>query len=153
MTQTEKFKKNEIIFREGDSGETMYDIISGTVGIYSAYGTEEQKLLTKLTEEAFFGEMGMIEKLPRSATAVALEETTVRVITADTFKDYISEKPAKALVVLQYTSNRLRRLSYDYVEACSAIKEYCKAEEAGEKPDAKLLEKLKKIDAESKKKK
>ena len=127
MTESVKFKKNEIIFREGEVGKTMYDIVSGTVGIYAAYGTEDQKLLTKLVPEDFFGEMGMIEELPRSATAVALEAVEAFVVTKENFKEYITEKPAKALTVLEYTSRRLRRLSYDYVEACAAIAEYVKA--------------------------
>ena len=153
MTESIKFKKNEIIFKEGDAGNTMYDITSGSVGIYSNYGTAEQNLLTKLGPEDFFGEMGMIEELPRSATAVALEATEACVITKDNFKDYITEKPAKALTVLEYTSRRLRRLSYDYVEACAAIAEYVKADEKGEKPSADLMAKLKKIDANAKAKK
>ena len=153
MTESVKFKKNEVIFREGEVGKTMYDIVSGTVGIYAAYGTEDQKLLTKLVPEDFFGEMGMIEELPRSATAVALEAVEAFVVTKENFKEYITEKPAKALTVLEYTSRRLRRLSYDYVEACAAIAEYVKADEKGEKPSDDLMAKLKKIDAAAKAKK
>lgn len=153
MTETVKFKKNEVIFKEGDVGNTMYDIICGSVGIYSGYGTKEQNLLTKLGAEDFFGEMGMIEDLPRSATAVALEATDAKVITKENFKDYITERPVKALKVLEYTSRRLRNLSYDYVEACAALAQYVKADENGEKPDHDLLNKLKKIDAAAKAKK
>ena len=153
MTESVKFKKNEVIFREGEVGKTMYDIVSGTVGIYSNYGKAEQNLLTKLGPEDFFGEMGMIEELPRSATAVALEATEAFVVTKENFKDYITDKPAKALTVLEYTSRRLRRLSYDYVEACAAIAEYVKTEEKGEKPSSDLMAKLKKINAAAKAKK
>ena len=153
MTETVKFKKNEIIFKEGDEGNTMYDILSGSVGIYSGYGTKEQNLLTKLGPEDFFGEMGMIEELPRSATAVALEATDTRAITKENFKDYITERPVKALKVLEYTSRRLRNLSYDYVEACAALAAYVKADEKGEQPDPDLIKKLKKIDAAAKAKK
>jgi len=153
MANRLKFKKNEIIFKEGDEGECMYDILSGNVGIYSSYGTPDQKLLTTLGEDAFFGEMGMIEKLPRSATAVALEETYVNAINENDFSEFLADRPSKALTVLQCTSNRLRKLSYDYVEACAAIAEYVKQEEKGEKPSAELMAKLKKINALSKKKK
>ncbi len=153
MTETVKFKKNEIIFKEGDEGNTMYDIIDGSVGIYSGYGTKEQNLLTKLGPEDFFGEMGMIEELPRSATAVALEATTAKAITKENFKEYITERPVKALKVLEYTSRRLRNLSYDYVEACAALSAYVKADEKGEQPDPDLMKKLKKIDVAAKAKK
>ena len=152
MAEIKKFKKNEIIFREGDSGNTMYDIRFGTVGIYAAYGTKEQKLLTKLESEEFFGEMGMIEGLPRSATAVALENTEVAVITNDNFSEYLSVKPAKAFEILKHTSYRLRQLSADYIEACAAMQEYVKDEKDGKAHSDELMNKMKKIDAASKRK-
>ena len=65
-------KRTEIIFNEGDKSDRMYDIRHGRVGIYANYGTKEEKLLTELTKDQFFGEMGIIEGYPRSATAVAL---------------------------------------------------------------------------------
>ena len=153
MTNFKKYKKNEVIFSEGETGDTMYDIVWGSVGIYSAYKTPDQKLLKKLTEDEMFGEMGMIEARPRSATAVALEETQVYEITLDRFGDYISQKPAKAITILQNTSKRLRELSCDYVDACAAISEYVAAEEAGETPDDLLLKRMKKITDARKKKK
>ena len=70
------FNKGEVIFREGEYSASMYQINSGTVGIFSAYQTEDEKELTKLGSEAFFGEMGIVECYPRSATAVALEDGT-----------------------------------------------------------------------------
>ena len=69
-------KRNEIIFNQGDKSDCMYDIRVGTVGIYANYGTKEEKLLTELTKDQFFGEMGIIEGYPRSATAVAMGDMT-----------------------------------------------------------------------------
>ena len=42
---TKNYKKGEIIFRQGDAAETMYDILWGSVGIYLGYGTDEEKKL------------------------------------------------------------------------------------------------------------
>lgn len=153
MTNFKTFKKNEIIFKEGEVSETMYDIVWGSVGIFSAYGTPDQKLLKTLSDDEFFGEMGMIEGAPRSATAVALEETQVYMIDPDRLSAYIKEKPSKALVILQHTSHRLRELSCDYVNACAAISEYVAAEEKGEKPDDSLVKRMKLIRAAHSKKK
>ena len=69
-------KRNEIIFSEGDKSDCMYDIRQGRVGIYANYGTKEEKLLTELSKDQFFGEMGIIEGYPRSATAVAMGDVT-----------------------------------------------------------------------------
>ena len=57
-------KRNEVIFHEGDKSDCMYDIRLGRVGIYANYGTKEEKLLTELTKDQFFGEMGIIEGYP-----------------------------------------------------------------------------------------
>ena len=59
--ETKTFKKGEVIFKQGDLSDCMYDILWGEVGIYADYGTPEEKLLTTLETERFFGEMGMIE--------------------------------------------------------------------------------------------
>ena len=50
------FKKGEIIFKQGDLSDCMYDILWGQVGIYADYGTPEEKLLTTLETERFFGD-------------------------------------------------------------------------------------------------
>ena len=63
------YDKGEIIFKQGDFAEEMYDIISGSVGIYYGYGTENQIQLAVLRSNDFLGEMAMIETYPRSATA------------------------------------------------------------------------------------
>ena len=70
------FKKGEIIFRQGEPGNCMYDIHWGRVGVYAEYGTANEKKLAELYPGDFFGEMGLLEQSPRSATVVALEDST-----------------------------------------------------------------------------
>ena len=117
-----KFDNGEVIFREGDPGTCMYYIGWGTVGIYSNYGNEDQKLLTTLQEDRFFGEMGLIEKLPRSATAVALENGTILTdITAENLDLIFEKSPEFIMRSLQHISSRLRQLTRDYVKACRTV--------------------------------
>ena len=129
---TRTLKKGEIIFRQGDTSNCMYDILWGEVGIYANYGTPEEQLLTTLVTEQFFGEMGMIEGLPRSATAVALtSDTKVLVITPESFQTYFQESPAKVLLIMQNMSRRLRELTGEYLEACQTVADSVEAEKAG----------------------
>ena len=51
----------EIIFRQKDFAESMFDIVSGKVGIFSNYGTDTETKITELGEGQTFGEMGMTE--------------------------------------------------------------------------------------------
>ena len=140
------FNKNEVIFKEGEMANCMYDIHFGSVGIFAAYGTENEKMLTELKAEDFFGEMGMIEGYPRSATAVALEDgTKVEVITAENFGLYFHQKPAKVLMIMQQMSQRIRGLTKDYLEACRAITETVESEHISEEKRSGLKAAFKKF--------
>lgn len=147
------YRNGDVIFSEGAVEDWMFDIRWGSVGIYSEYGTERQKQLAILNPNDFFGEMGMIEELPRSATAVALENTTVYKIRADEFAEYFADQPIKVMTILQYTCHRMRELSKEYLEACGALSEYMKADEAGEPKSEALKRKLRKYVSDSRKKK
>ncbi len=77
-----KFKANKEIFREGDPGDTLFLIISGSVRISKmTSGTEEA--LAVLESKSFFGEMTLFDRQPRSAYAIAHEDSEVFAISAD----------------------------------------------------------------------
>ncbi len=144
--EIETYKKGQVIFRQGDYEPCMYDIQGGRVGIYADYETSGQKFLVELKEEQFFGEMGLIDDCPRSATAVALENgTVIRRITEDTFQTYFEERPAKVLMVMEHLSRRLRELTDDYMKVCRTIAEGVQTEESGEEKSGWLKEHLKKF--------
>ena len=140
------YKKGQVIFKEGDKAECMYDIRWGSVGIYANYGTPQEKLLTKLSAEEFFGEMGLIDGEPRSATAVALEkDTRVEVINEERFGTFLQERPTKVLVIMQHMSHRLRNLTTDYMEVCKTVTEAVEAEKTGNEKSEGLQKKMKKF--------
>jgi len=140
------YKKGQFIFKEGDEANCMYDIHWGTVGIYAHYGTKQEKLLTKLHSEEFFGEMGLVDLEPRSATAVALEkDTKVEIITGEAFGSFLQERPAKVLMIMQHMSQRIRDLTKDYLEVCGTVAEAVDTEKTGKAKSDGLLEKLKKF--------
>lgn len=126
------YKKGEIIFKQGDPADCMYDIRWGSVGIYLNYGTSGEKMLAQLRGDDIFGEMGLVDEAPRSATAVALErETRVEVINRNTFSRYLRERPEKVIAVMQSMGKRIRDLTDDYMDVCRAIKEAVESQEDG----------------------
>lgn len=142
-------KRNEVIFNEGDKSNCMYDIRVGTVGIYANYGTKEEKLLTELKKDQFFGEMGIIEGYPRSATAVAMGDVTeLDVIAKADFEDYCRRNPEKTILIMKNMSARIRNLTQNYLDACHTIAESVDAEQKGEKKSSGLLKRLKKYSDE-----
>ena len=114
------FSKGQIIFREGDEGVYMYQIHGGSVGIYTKYGQPGETKLTELFTNAFFGEMGLVAKQARSATAVVEEDDTVlECIREEDLQALFKANPMKMDMILRHLSNRLRRLTVDYVQACT----------------------------------
>lgn len=124
------FNKDQIIFCQGENASVMYDIISGKIGIYTDYQTEQEKKIAELDAGEVFGEMGLIEYWPRSATAVALEDgTVVTELGEDDLKEYLKDKPEKLLVVMRQLSRRIRETTQNYVNVCRAVSESRRTQE------------------------
>ena len=133
MAQTVTFKKGAVIFEEGTWEMYMFSIVSGKVGIYANYNATGEKLLTELGEGRLFGEMGLIEARPRSATAVALEDTSLDVIDSESLEAYFKNEPEKIVEVLAAMTKRIRELSSDYIAVCDNISGYLDAEKSKKK--------------------
>lgn len=132
--QVQQYGLNEIIFRQGEEADCMYDIVSGSVNIYVNFGKEDQHHLITLKVGNCFGEMGMIEGIPRSATAVAAEDNTcLQVVDVDSFTSYFREKPEKVLDLMRHMSGRIRNLTSDYLDACRAVAETNEAAQSGKR--------------------
>lgn len=124
-----RFSAGDVIFRAGEVADCMYDIYDGCVGIYSDYQTENEKLLNKLYVDEVFGEMGILDDMPRSATAVCLDDCTVLVVKPENFMQFFQEKPAKVLQILQQMCIQLRDLTNIYLQVCETLNEMPAMEE------------------------
>ena len=124
MGEIRKFRKGEIISREGDFELWMYDLLYGRVGIYAAYGTPHQVELSVNEAPTFFGELGFLESMPRYGTSVALEDCTVEVINHDNLSEYFSRKPAKVMAIMESLSMRARNIYRLYALSCDTMEEY-----------------------------
>ncbi len=104
-----QYTDGEVIFNAGEPSQCMYEIQHGQVEIYLNYGRPDQKLLSQLGKDAMFGEMGMLEGVPRSATAVAKgERVEISEITWPLLGKYFKTKPSKIVMMMQQISDRLR---------------------------------------------
>jgi CRP-like cAMP-binding protein len=143
---TEKLYKNgEVIFKEGSVDFSMYELLEGSVGVYAHYGQPDEKQLTVLQSGAFFGEMGLVDARPRSATVVALSDVKLDEITAENFADYFEEKPQRVHDIMAHMSERIRKLSEDYLEVCRAASEINGNAGSGKKKSNWLLQSLEKF--------
>ena len=135
---TVQFAKGDVIFRVDEPADCMYDIYDGFVGIYSGYQTENEKLLAKLHSEQVFGEMGILDDMPRSATAVCLSDCTVLVVKPESFMQFFRNKPAKVIQILQQMCMQLRDLTKTYLEVCKTLEQLPGSEEEEIQEDALL---------------
>ena len=137
------FKKGDVIFRQGDYSEVMYDIAKGKVGVFADYETETVQQLAELKAGDFLGEMGMIEVYPRSATAVALEDdTALTEIGEDDLNEFFKDKPEKLLQIMKQMSARLRVVNQKYLNACRVAFENANAEAANAEKGEELKKEM-----------
>lgn len=130
MSERAVFSKGDIVYREGSFEMSMYRIISGKIAVYASYGEENETLLVEQGEKTYFGQLELIEAIPRSATVVATEALTAEKIMGDEFGAYLSAHPGESMVLLQQLSARLRDIGDQLHEVYHTIDEYI-SEDAG----------------------
>lgn len=129
-------KKGMTVFWEGDSGDCMYLIRWGKVGVYVNYATSRQKKLAELNSGDYFGEMGLIDGEPRSATVVALESgTQLERIGRQEFAQFLAENPNKVYAIIQQLSHKLREGTKNYLDACRSVANVVGSDEVDETSD------------------
>jgi CRP-like cAMP-binding protein len=141
----EHYKKDEVIFRQGDPSACMYRIEKGKVGVVLDYESDAQTNLSELAAGQFLGEMGLIEQTARSATAVSLsDDTELQVIDEENVGRWFAENPEETRFLLKQMSMRLRRSSRDYAEVCRTVSDVVEAEKAGTRNDPALQNRIRK---------
>ena len=105
------FPEGSTIVRQGDTSMSLYVILSGSVRVDreddGGGGVVE---VEQLAAGGAFGEMGLIEDLPRAATVVALEPTTCALLAKWDFQNELRDDPEIALALLPVLTGRIREL-------------------------------------------
>ncbi len=102
------FYKGEIIFFEGQPSKCAYIIDSGLVGVYREDSKGNRSLVRKLGKNEMFGEMGLIDKYPRSATIIALQDTKCMVIDRSRFNYLTKFNPHFVACLIKSLTEKLR---------------------------------------------
>jgi len=100
----------EIIFSEGDIGTDMYIVQSGTVELLKAIGGET-RVLSTLEKGDFFGEMSVLEDVPRTASARAKTDVELLRINGATFDAMLKGNTEIAIRMMRKLSRRLREVT------------------------------------------
>jgi signal transduction histidine kinase len=102
-----QYQPGEIIFEEGESGDSMYLIRAGRVAVIKG-GFDSPTILGLRGPGEIIGEMSLLEDQPRSATNVALDSVRLLRITRDGFQRLVSARPDIGISIMRMLSGRLR---------------------------------------------
>jgi CRP/FNR family cyclic AMP-dependent transcriptional regulator len=102
-------KRGASIFARGDPGTSLFAVCSGTVKISSPSPGGRGALFNLITEGAIFGEIALLDGLPRTADAMAMTDCELMVIERRDFIPLVHEQPELALKLIEVLCGRLRR--------------------------------------------
>jgi len=117
MAVLESFSEGSIIFDEGDNADSLYLLLEGQVEFRKRLSATEYQILTHAFPNAFFGELGILDKKPRSAQAIAYGEVLLANISSQTLMTVLEQ--TKGTIVTQlcgYMMQRLRSNTEEYVK-------------------------------------
>ncbi|MDX8391072.1 MAG: Crp/Fnr family transcriptional regulator [Mariprofundaceae bacterium] len=109
LVSSKQYNKNTLILQEGESGDSMAIILSGSVKV-SQYSPDGQEVVLCLLESSsFFGEMALLDAEPRSATVTTMEDTELGHIRRSDFERLMLDMPQLTKKLLAEIVHRLRR--------------------------------------------
>ena len=107
------------VFRQGDKGIDLFVVQSGVVEISRGEG-DKRVVMATLRQGAFFGEMSVLESMPRDADAVAVTRTELLVISQGGLLIRLRRDPTFAVEMLHQLSGRVRALNQQLEEERSS---------------------------------
>jgi CRP-like cAMP-binding protein len=115
----ETFQDGQVIFQEGTHGDWIYVIEEGSVEI-SKKVKSRRVVIEVLSRGEIFGELAFIAKMPRTATAISIGETTVGIIDRDYFDHEFNKLPADFRQVFHTVAMRLKKTTDAILTIASA---------------------------------
>ena len=104
IAEEREFGKEQIIFEEGDAGDSMFIIVDGAVRIHKG-----EKEIAVLSKGKFIGEMALLDQEPRSASITSTEETTLLEINGEDFYDLMASRMEIMQGIVKVLTQRLRK--------------------------------------------
>lgn len=107
--------KGEVLMRKGERGDSLFMLYQGSVKIVTEDSLGMELIINQCGPGETIGEMALLDKAPRSASAIALEDSEALELTQDDFQALLTQRPDLALSLIHGFSARLR-FSTTYIE-------------------------------------
>jgi len=115
VTRETAFVGGTEIFKEGDAGDVLYVVKSGSVQITAVIAGGERQALARVLPGDVFGEFAVIDNQPRSATATAEVETILYVVPREALVAMLTSSPQFSFGMMREITQRLREFNRQYV--------------------------------------
>ena len=118
---TRSYREGALIVRQGDTSMSFYVVLSGRARIeHEAEGRTGRATLEELGPGGAFGEMGLIDDMPRAASVIAVEPTECALLARWDFQNELRGDPEIALALMPVLNARIRDLNTRLARAESA---------------------------------
>ncbi len=111
LVHARRLGDGEVLFLKGDEGDALYGVLEGKIRIVTGSPTGREVLLNILEPGEVFGEIALLDGLPRSADAVALGETRLWTIRRGDFVALMKAEASLGIHLLALLCQRLRAMN------------------------------------------
>jgi len=105
------FPRNTIVIHEGDDSDSLFLILSGRVKVFLTSEKGREVILNSQGAGEYFGELALLDDLPRSASVITAESCQFCVISKKPFQEVLVGHPEIALKVIKNLTRRVRALT------------------------------------------
>jgi CRP-like cAMP-binding protein len=109
MMHQRQYKKGESVFNEGEPGAGMYIVKNGEVGITRKMDNGAELALALVKEHGFFGELALLDEIPRSASARAVADTVLFAFSKPSLESLCRRNPRLGIKILSNLSRLICR--------------------------------------------
>ncbi len=117
LIEIRKYSTGDVVFQQGGPGDGVYVVLKGCVKVVQKDGKDGEKVLLAQSESgSFFGETALLEDVPRTAAAVAAEDTRLALFPRDALHQLAKQRPHLgvkiAIQLARIVAERLRQTNH-----------------------------------------
>jgi len=105
------FPKNRILINEGDLSDSLYIIFSGRLKAYLSDDSGKEVILSTMGPGEYFGEIALLDDVPRSASIMVVEDCELSIISRSAFEEILQSHSSLALIMLKGMAQRMIALT------------------------------------------
>jgi CRP/FNR family transcriptional regulator/CRP/FNR family cyclic AMP-dependent transcriptional regulator len=108
LGSTRHYRRGTYLFHQDDPATEVFFLVSGRVEVSSLSASGRRQLHATIDQPLFFGELGVLGEMARTAAALALEEASVWAVAGDPFLEFLLDHPSAARALLRALARQVR---------------------------------------------